>query len=347
MKKMRILMSSALLLTCGAAGLWADPVSGTLFLTTFNGGTNLDKATFNFNGATITYGPVIGLAALPGADGLEFAPNATGNLLVGGQGTPTDGSANIVLERTVTGAAVSQAAAGQGAFNLGLNAAAGLLFSSNNGGCGNTCITGFTLVGGNLGAAGTLYTVSNSLAGDTNVDVRGLTFDTLNSTWYYGSAGDTGTGDFGTVAFNNVTHTAVLTPILQGVFAHSVAFDSFTGDVFFNGSQTIAQFHPGTNAVVSTFISGVSTDRIDQVATDGAGHLIGSSNNGNVVFIDYDSTKLINAASNFKNEQFLISFLDDIAPLVNPNVVTPEPASIFLFGSVLVGIAFKLRKRNA
>jgi len=350
MKKMRILMSSALLLTCGAAGLWADPVSGTLFLTTFdhgvNGlGTNLDKVTFNFNGTSISYTGLTGLALLPGADGLLFAPNASGNLLVGGQGTPTDGAANEVLERTVNGAAVSTAAAGQGAYNIALNSAGTMLFSSNNGGCGTQCITGFTLSGGNLSGAGVLYTVSNSLAVDTNLDVRGLTFDPLNNTWYYGSAGDTGTGDFGTVAFNNGTHTAVLTPILQGVPAHSVAFDSFTGDIFFNGSQTIAQYHPGTNTVVSTFTGGAG-DRIDQVATDGAGHLIGSSNNGDVIFIDYDASHLINGGGNFHNEQFLINNLDDVAPLVNPNA-TPEPASIFLFGSVLVGIAFKLRKRNA
>lgn len=344
MKKMRILLSSALLLTCGAAGLWADPVSGTLFLTTFNGGTNFDKVTFNYNGATITYGSVQLLAALPGADGLLFAPNASGNLLVGGQGTPTDPVSNEVIEVTPAGGTVSTAAAGQGAYNLALNAAGTMLFSSNNGGCGNTCITGFTLSGGNLSGAGTLYTVSNSLAGDTNLDVRGLTFDPLNNTWYYGSAADTGTGDFGTVVFNNVTHTAVLTPILQGVFAHSVTFDSFTGDILFNGSLNISQFHPATNSVITSF-TGAAGDRIDQVSVDGAGHLIASSNNGDVIFIDYDASK--NISSGFHAEQFLIANLDDVAPLVNPNTTTPEPASILLFGSVLVGIAFKLRKRNA
>jgi len=348
MKKMRILMSSALLLTCGAAGLWADPVSGTLFLTTFNGGTNLDKTTFNFNGSTITYGPITGLAALAGADGLLFAPNATGNLLVGGQGTPTIPLSNEVIEVTAAGAPVSTAAAGQGAYNIALNQAGTMLFSSNNGGsgagCGNTCITGFTLSGGNLAAAGTVYTVSNTL--DTNLDVRGLTFDPLNQTWYYGASPDVGTGDFGTVVFNNITHTAVLTPILQGVFAHSVTFDSFTGDILFNGTQSISEYHPATNTVVGSF-TGVAGDHIDQVVTDGAGHLIASSNNGNVIFIDYDATKNIGSGSDFHNEQFLVNFLDDVAPLVNPNAPVPEPASIFLFGSILVGIAFKLRKRNA
>src|SRR5579863_6449995 len=267
MKKMRILMGSALLLTCGAAGLWADPVSGTLFVTTFNGGTNLDKVNFNYNGSTISYTGFTGLAALAGADGLLFAPNASGNLLIGGQGQPTNGSANEVIEVTAAGGPVSTASAGQGAYNLALNGTGTMLFSSNNGGCGSQCITGFTLSGGNLAGAGVLYTVTNSLAGDTNVDVRGLTFDPLNNTWYYGSGGDDNAGDFGTVAFNNSTHTAVLTPILTNVDAHSVAFDAFTGDILYNGIETIAQYAPGVG-VVSTLVTGISSDRIDQVATD-------------------------------------------------------------------------------
>src|SRR5262249_31006033 len=59
---------------------------GTLFYTSFNGGQNVHRVDYNFDGvATFTLSNNTDLAALTGADGIIFAPN--GNLLIGGQGT--------------------------------------------------------------------------------------------------------------------------------------------------------------------------------------------------------------------------------------------------------------------
>jgi hypothetical protein len=63
----------------------ADSTSGSVFFTTFAGGTNVSTDTYNFNGTTFTLGTPTGIAATNGADGLLFAPD--GNLIIAGQGT--------------------------------------------------------------------------------------------------------------------------------------------------------------------------------------------------------------------------------------------------------------------
>src|SRR5689334_1850738 len=81
----RLVLAGVLLLV-GAVGLWADPVSGTLFYTTFSGGVNVHKVDFSHDGVTtLTLSNNVGIASTnKGADGLLFAPD--GNLLVAGQG---------------------------------------------------------------------------------------------------------------------------------------------------------------------------------------------------------------------------------------------------------------------
>lgn len=113
---------------------------------------------------------------------------------------------------------------------------------------GNNCISAVTLASGGLSANGNLYTVS----GGVSHDVRGVIFDPINNTWYYGTAGDGATnGDFGTVVFNDVTHTATLTVLLSNVPAHGLTFDPFTNDIIFSSAGLIEQFQPGVG-VVST-----------------------------------------------------------------------------------------------
>ena len=62
----------------------ADSTSGSVFFTTFAGGTNVWTDTYNFNGTTFTLGTPTGIAATNGADGLLFAPD--GNLSLLGKG---------------------------------------------------------------------------------------------------------------------------------------------------------------------------------------------------------------------------------------------------------------------
>jgi hypothetical protein len=216
----------------------------------------------------------------------------------------------------------------------------------NNGFCGSNCISAVQLAGGGLSANGNLYSVSCSAATpNCSLDVRGVIFDSVNSKWYYDTAPDGGTGDVGTIVFNDATHTAVLTKIGGGYFAHGISFDPFTGDVIVNSATTIQQLDANGNILSSITVAG---EQFDQAAEDGHGHLFAASNFGDLLFVDYDKSGLIGAASNFTSDQFLAGGLDDIAPLSGlggGGTPTPEPSSLILLGAGLLSLAGVARRK--
>jgi len=329
--------------------VWADAATGTLYYTTFGGGPNVFKINYNFNGTTFVLSGNTNIATTSGADGILFAPDK--NLIIAGQNV--NAPSPQLHEITATGLAVTNVTAGtpgtnMGSYHLALSgtgSSATLYNMWNGGGTGPTSISATTLSGGGLSSNGVNYAVSCAVAG-CSTDVRGVILDPSNGKFYYGTTADGSiSGEFGTVAFNDVTHTAVLTVLKTGVPAHGLSFDPFTGDIIINSGTMVEQVDASGNLISSLTVAG---QQFDQASVDGNGHLFVASNSGNLLFVDYDKSGKIGDVTNFTSDPFLAASLDDIAPLSGAGSSgVPEPTSLILFGTVLAGVASIARRRMA
>jgi hypothetical protein len=283
-------------LTCVTTQAGTTPTSGTLYFTTYNGPDRVHDVTFSFNGASFGLGSVANIVGGNGigADGLVFTGD--NNLAVGGQG-------NSVYKVDPNGVnpTTSVNAGGTSAYHM---------MVSPNGTIWSSGIPGTPAsYNANLTVNGTPHVIHDAAGNVVNLDTISWATADPNQA-FYTSSGPAGDGTFGRLDLS----TMIASPLLLNLpAAHGMTFDPYTGDLVLFGANHVTQIDPTTGAIIHDATLSAS-ETFDQGTSDGKGHLFIASNSGDLLFLDITTGKNV-AAPDFSSTQFLMTALDDVAPL--------------------------------
>jgi hypothetical protein len=331
------------------------PTNGTIYFTCFlnqgsqgsscQTGSDVQKATYDYQGGVLTVGAPQAVANTRGADGIQFLAN--GDLVVAGQqsGGVTEinpANASVVARVTTTLSSVD---------HISLEPQGAYLTAGGYGGGGLDLIP---VSNGVIqkGISCQLQQPAGTAISSNNVVMDTVAWTPSGQAYYTQSNPSDLYGGYGTFGAISITYTAgttpsctaALTPILTGFpAAHGMAYDPYSQDLMLFGSQMVAQIAvSGSAATLTSEVTfggeacttglasclkytgssgSISQDMFDQGAVDGLGHLFVSNNNGNLAFVDYSQSpsRLIagtSTAPSYVYDQFETTAMDDVAPLV-------------------------------
>jgi hypothetical protein len=319
------LVSSAWLI--GAAPGRAD-FMGTLYFTTFAGGSNVNKIDYDYKpGVSFSFtSPIKGIASTPGADGVVFTSD--GYLAVGGQGGA------VYKVNPTTGAFTSVGTGGTSAYEM-MAAPDGKIYSSG----AEAGLPTPAVYPSDLSKPGTAKPVT----GD-NTGVTHITWSDATHAFYTLASGGSGFGDFGTIDPSTFVTKKIFSALPA---AHGMTFDPYTGDLILFGDSHVTQIDPSKPGVIVSDLTLSLGSTFDQGAVDGLGHIFIANNGGDLAFIDISKSGLV-GSPDFVATPFLAGALDDIAPLVGAgSAATPEPASLAVMtfgGLALLGYRWRRGK---
>jgi len=286
-----ILLSSVLL--AGPLAAQGSPTRGELFYTRFGTGVNLKKVGFDWDGATLTLGAPQDIASLPGADGVVFGPAQ--NIFVGSQRLE-------MYEVDPATGAYQWTRVGQSIFHVSLDPGEQEVWAAGRPGL-------LTRVPINPFGNSTTH----FLGGD-DLTVTQLAF--VGNGVYYTSSGFAGNGSFGSIDLATFTTTRILANVPA---AHGMSVDPNAGELFLFGAQHVMQIrgNPASPAAVARLDLSGTVTMLGQGAVDGRGHaFVTDSGTGNLVFLDYSGSGLIDDPSTIVRVAFVEGGLEAIAPLV-------------------------------